>query len=180
MDRAGKHSLVDLVNPLAVNLQDLIKTPSKPKRERRKRKPSSTDASAEKPPRKETRIASGSVSADISRLEQAQTDPNNVRMHDVEHQHTPERDNVGNSQALAGNQGDTIIREFSKMNLVKRELRDNKDEKDFRRSQITCHYDALAESFMARRVTNERILPKMKPTEGMESSFCTRLIRRRL
>ena len=51
------------------------------------------------------------------------------------------------------------------MNVVKKEIRDNKEEKDFRRSQITCHYDALAENFVARRVTNEGMLPKLKPTE---------------
>ena len=72
-------------------------------------------------------MAPGLVSAAVNLLEPPKTDMNNVQMEDVEHQHTPERDNAGNRQALAGNQGEKIIREFSKMNLVKREIRDNKD-----------------------------------------------------
>ena len=40
---------------------------------------------------------------------------------------------------MAGKQGENIIREFSKMNVVKKEIRDNKEEFFFRRSQITCH-----------------------------------------
>ena len=166
MDKAGKYSLEDLVNPLAVDLHDLIRTPAKGKRKlRHKRQTSSCGSSAKKPPRKETRMAPGLVSALVTLFQQPQTDTNNVRMHHVEHQHTPERDNAGNRQALAGNQGEKIIREFSKMNLVKREICDNKDKKDFCRSQITCHYDALSGNFMAKRVTNEGIVPKLKPTE---------------
>ena len=71
----------DLVNPIALDLRELIKTPARGQRpDRRKRKPSSTGSSSEKPPRKETGIATGIVSAEIERLEHSQEDPNNNKM----------------------------------------------------------------------------------------------------
>ena len=157
MDKYGKLGLVDLVNPLSLSLTDLITTPAKGKRkkiQRRERQALSSDSSAEKPPRKESRMAtkaSGVVANAVNLLETPKEDTSNIQMEDVEQHGTTEIETAGNHQALAalaGKQGENIIREFSKMNVVKKEIRDNKEEKDFCSSQITCHYDAL-------RVPNE-------------------------
>ena len=123
MDNEGKVSLEfllqqgcsqDLVDPIAVDLQELINNPAKGKRQpRRKRKPSSTGSSAEKPPRKETRMASSVVSAEIARIKQSQDDPNSERMQGVEQQQPLlERVTAGNGPARAGNRGDNFVRDF--------------------------------------------------------------------
>ena len=70
----------------------------------------------------------------------------------------------GNHPVRAGNKGEQFVREFCKMNPVKRAIRDDKDEKALRRN-IPCHYDTLAEDFVAKHFTNEAMLPTLKPTE---------------
>merc|ERR1711888_308405 len=72
-------------------------------------------------------------------------------------------DPPGHHPVRAGNKGEQFAREFCKMNPVKKEIRDNKDEKALRRN-IPCHYDALANGkFEATRFTNDAMLPKLKP-----------------
>ena len=133
MDNYGKLGLVDLVNPLSLSLTDLFNTPAKGKRKkRRERQALSSDSSAEKPPKKESRMATkapGIVSAAVNLLETPKADTNNVQMEDIEQQRTTEHENAGNHQVLAGNQGENIIREFSKMNVVRKEICDNKEDK---------------------------------------------------
>ena len=43
-------------------------------------------------------------------------------MEDIEQQRTTEHENAGNHQVMAGNQGENIIREFSKMNVGKKKF----------------------------------------------------------
>ena len=69
----------------------------------------------------------------------------------------------GNHPVRAGNKGEQFVREFCKMNPVKRAICDDKDEKT-RRRNIPCHIDALAEDFARNRFTNEAMLPTLNPT----------------
>ena len=51
------------------------------------------------------------------------------------------------------------------MSTVKKGLRDDKDERNYRRN-ISCHYEALAENkFVGTIRTTESLLPTLKPTE---------------
>ena len=51
------------------------------------------------------------------------------------------------------------------MTMVKKGLRDDKDERNHRKN-ISCHYDALAENkFVGTIRTTESLLPTLKPTE---------------
>ena len=74
-------------------------------------------------------------------------------------------DPPGHQPARAGKKGEQFCRDFCKMDPVKRECRDNNDERTLRRN-IPCHYDALNEhNFVAKRITTESMLPTLKPTE---------------
>ena len=112
-----------LINPIYLDLRELLQTPSKSQRpERRKRDPSSTGSSAEKPPRKESRMAGG-VAAEVDRIEQSQGDPNTVRMQDVEEHPRLDRQDATNGKSTQGNdsQGENFVRTFCKMTKEKRD-----------------------------------------------------------
>ena len=52
------------------------------------------------------------------------------------------------------------------MDPVKKECRDNKDERSHHRDNVTCHYDALTDDkFAATTCTIESMLPTLTPTE---------------
>ena len=65
----------------------------------------------------------------------------------------------------AGKQGETICKDFLKMNPVKKGLRDDKDEKKHRRA-TPCHYEALAEHrFVGNTYTVNELKPKLEPIQ---------------
>ena len=67
------------------------------------------------------------------------------------------------ADVTAGNQGETYVRNFLKMDKVKRDLRDKKDEKKHRRN-TKCHYDSLAEHrFVGNTHTVQELQPKLEP-----------------
>ena len=64
------------------------------------------------------------------------------------------------------NKGEQHCRDFLKMNPVKKGLRDDKDERKYRKDNTVCHYDALAESkFIGTIHAENSLLPTIKPTE---------------
>merc|ERR1711888_271071 len=65
----------------------------------------------------------------------------------------------------AGKQGETFVKDFLKMDPVKKGLRDEKEEKKYRRN-TQCHYDSLAEHrFMGNTYTVNELQPKLEPTQ---------------
>ena len=145
MEKQACRGLVDLVNPLTYNLADALTTPGLPKRKKPKRKvrqATSSESSAEKPPKSKPRMSAnnGQVAAVVKAIDAASASNNgNV---DGDGQSTSGRIvPPGHQQVRAGKKGEQFCRDFCKMNPVKKELRDNKDERTFRRN-ISCHYDA--------------------------------------
>jgi len=63
----------------------------------------------------------------------------------------------------AGNQGEIYCKAFPKMDQVKRDLRDDKDEKKHRK-KAPCHYDAIAEHRYVGNTVNE-LQPKLEPIQ---------------
>ena len=107
----------------------------------------------------------GHVATAVNQLEGTKVDSNEVQMDDVDQHVTGRTGPPGNHPVRTGAQGEKYVREFSKMTLVKKAIRDNKDEKGFRKNNVNCHYDALCETFVGKRYSNEGMLPKLKPTE---------------
>ena len=71
------------------------------------------------------------------------------------------------ADVTAGNQGETFVRNFLKLDTVKRDLRDKKDEKKYRRN-TKCHYDSLAEHrFVGNTHTVQEMQPKMEPIQAV-------------
>ena len=65
----------------------------------------------------------------------------------------------------AGKQGETICKDFLKMDPVKKGLRDDKDEKKHRRA-TPCHYEALADHrFVGNTYTVNELKPKLEPIQ---------------
>ena len=63
----------------------------------------------------------------------------------------------------AGRQGEIFTKDFLKMDQVKKDLRDKKDEKRHRRN-TKCHYDSLAEHrFVGNTYTVSELQPKLEP-----------------
>ena len=63
------------------------------------------------------------------------------------------------------NKGEQHCREFLKMNPVKKGLRDDKDERKFRRDNTRCHFDALAEDKLSGNIIAENsLLPTITHT----------------
>ena len=58
------------------------------------------------------------------------------------------------------------------MTQDKREQRDLKDEKEFRKEQATCSYDELANNLVADRVPQEELAPKMSSNKIIGIIFC--------
>ena len=131
---------MDLVNPLTYNLANAISNPGKPKRKKFKRKDrqaTSSESSAEKPPKSKPRMSAvnGQVSAAVKSINTATAAKNETT--DVGGQNTSGRnDPPGRPSGRAGNKGEQFIREFCKMNPVKKECRDNKDERSYRRDNV--------------------------------------------
>ena len=166
MDNQVRRGLGDLVSPLTVNLTDIISTPGKNQRskksKRRERQALSSESSTKKPPRKEFRMSSkdkGVVATAVNQLEGTKVDSNEVQMDDDDQQVTGCTEPPGSRPVRTGAQGEKFVREFSKISLVKKEIHDNQDEKAFRRDNVPCHYDALCENFVAKRYSNEGMLP---------------------
>ena len=171
MEKQAVRGLEGLVNPLIYNLADALANPGKPKRskksKRRERQATSSESSAEKPPKTKPRMsaANGQVSAAVLSINNS-TAASNETM-DVRGPSTSGRnDPPGRQSGRAGNKGDQFVREFCKMDAVKKECRDNKDERSHRRDNVTCHYDALNDDkFVANTRTMESMLPTLSPTE---------------
>ena len=71
------------------------------------------------------------------------------------------------ADVTAGNQGETFVRNFLKLDTVKRDLRDKKEEKKHRRN-TKCHYDSLAEHrFVGNTHTVQEMQPKMEPIQAV-------------
>ena len=170
MEKQAVRGLEGLVNPLTYNLADALATPGKSKRskksKRKDRQATSSESSAEKPPKTKPRMSAlnGQVSAAVKSIDAASA-ANNENM-DVGGQSTSGRnDPPGHQPGRAGKKGEQFCRDFCKMNPVKKECRDNKDERSFRRN-IPCHYDALTDDkFVATTRTTESLLPTLKPTK---------------
>ena len=171
MEKQAVRGLEGLVNPLTYNLADAIANPGKPKRtkksKRKDRQATSSESSAEKPPKSKPRMSAvnGQVSAAVMSINNS-TAASNETM-DVRGQSTSGRnDPPGRQSGRAGNKGDQFCREFCKMDPVKKECRDNKDERSYRRDNVPCHYDALTDNkFVATTRTIESMLPTLTPTE---------------
>ena len=185
MEKQACRGLVDLVNPLTYNLADALTTPGLPKRKikpkRKVRQATSSESSAEKPPKSKLRMATnnGQVADAVKSINNASAATSgNV---DGDGQSSSGRvAPPGHQQVRAGKKGEQFCRDFCKMNTVKKELRDNKDERTFRRN-ISCHYDALTENkFVGTTRTTESLLPTLKPTEVVGSSWRTIIIRTHL
>ena len=73
----------------------------------------------------------GHVATAVNQLEGTKVDSNEVKMDDVDQQVTGRTEPPGNHPVRTGAQGEKFVREFSKMNLVKKAICDNKDEKAF-------------------------------------------------
>ena len=67
------------------------------------------------------------------------------------------------ADVTAGNQGETFVRNFLKMDQVKRDLRDDKAEKKHRRN-TKCHYESLAvHKFVPETRSVEEMRPMLSP-----------------
>ena len=158
MEKQACRGLEDLVNPLTYNLADAISTPGLSKRtkesKRHGRQATSSESSAEKPPRNKPRMSAlnGHVTSVVKSIDAATAANNDIM--DVGGQTNAGRnDPPGHQPARAGKKGEQFCRDFCKMDPVKRECRDNKDERSLRRN-IPCHYDALTEhKFVAKCIT---------------------------
>ena len=167
MEKQACRGLEDRLGPLTYNLANVIQNPGlckrAPKSKVRAREPSSSDSSAEKPLRKNLKMATtvkGQVAAiNASTATSGEND-------DSDGQSNSGRTNPpGHKPANAGKKGEQFCRDFLKMNPVKKGLRDDKDERKHRNT-TACHYDALADSkFVGTIHTENSLLPKMKPTE---------------
>ena len=113
MEKQAVRGLVDLVNPLTYNLADAISNPGKPKRtrksKRKDRQATSSESSAEKPPKSKPRMSAvnGQVSAVVLSINNS-TAASNETM-DVRGQNTSGRnDPPGRQSGTAGNKGDQL------------------------------------------------------------------------
>ena len=80
---------------------------------------------------------SGKVTAVVNQIEEI-TAGTQEKMDVVGQQNAGHNDPPGHHPVRAGNKGEQFAREFCKMNPVKKEIRDNKDEKALHRN-IPCH-----------------------------------------
>ena len=171
MEKQAVRGLEGLVNPLTYNLADALANPGKPKRskksKRKDRQATSSESSAEKPPSSKQRMSAtnGQVSAavlSINNSTAASTETMDARGPNASGRSDP----PGRQSGRYGNKGDQFVREFCKMDAVKKECRDNKDERSYRRDNVPCHYDALTDNkFVATTRTIESMLPTLTPTK---------------
>ena len=155
---------------LTYNLADALATPGLPKRKakskRKVRQATSSESSAEKPPKTKLKMATtnGQVAEKVASINNASA----ATSGNVDSDGQSSSGHVaqpGHQQARVGKQGEQFCREFCKMSTVKKGLRDDKDERNHRKN-ISCHYDALAENkFVGTIRTTESLLPTLKPTE---------------
>ena len=96
---------------------------------------------------------SGQVSSAVNQIEGTVAGTNEM-MDVAGQQNTGLNGTPGNHPIRAG-KGEQFVREFCKMNPVKRAIRDDKDEKA-RRRNIPCHIDALAEDFARNRLRTKQ------------------------
>ena len=167
MEKQACRGLVDLVKPLTYNLADALATPGLPKRKikskRKVRQATSSESSAEKPPKTKLRMATniGQVAEQVKSINSAATSGNVDG--DGQSSSSGRAAPPGHQQARAGKKGEQFCKDFCKMSTVKKELRDDKEERTHRRN-IACHYDALAENkFVGTIRTTESLLPTLKP-----------------
>ena len=134
MDNQVRRGLGDLVSPLTINLADAIPTPGLKRRtkksKRRERQALSSESSTEKPPKNKPRMnASGGQVSSVVNQSEGTTAGTNDMMNVAGQQSTGLNGPPGNHPVRAGNKGEQFVREFCKMNPVKRAIRDDKDEK---------------------------------------------------
>ena len=127
MENQACRGLVDLVGPLTYNLADVILTPGlckrKVKPKRKDRQSTSSESSAEKPLRKNLKMATakGQVAEKIASINNASaaTSGND----DSDGQSTSGRTNPpGHQQARVGKKGEQFCKDFCKMSTVKKGL----------------------------------------------------------
>ena len=125
MEKQACRGLVDRIGPLTYNLADAILTPGLPKRKlkskRKVRQATSSESSAEKPTRKNLKMAitNGQVAEQIASINNASAATSgNV---DSDGQSSSGRvAPPGHQQARVGKQGEQFCKDFCKMTFVKR------------------------------------------------------------
>ena len=124
-------------------LQPTFPPPQRDKASRRRQRTGSS--SAKKPPKQKPRFENFETAVDVKgqvAAIDAMTDNSAMSGANQHNQGTPA--GATYADVTSGNQGETFVRNFIKMDQTKRDLRDNKVEKKHRRT-TKCNYDALAE-----------------------------------
>ena len=144
-------------------LQPTIPPPQRDKASRRRQRTGSS--SAKKPPKQKPRFENFETAVDVKgqvAAIDAMTDNSAMSGANQQIQGVPA--GATYADVTSGNQGETFVRNFIKMDQTKRDLRDNKVEKKHRRT-TKCNYDSLAEHrFVGNTYTVEEMLPMLKPT----------------
>ena len=120
MEKQACRGLEDRLGPLTYNLADLIQNPGLckrvPKSRGRAREPSSSDSSAEKPPRKNLKMATN-VKGQVAAINASTATSGDNDDSDGQSK-SGSTNPPGHTPATAGKKGEPFCRDFLKMNPV--------------------------------------------------------------